>query len=508
MAENEDPPVRRWLLFVTGALACLVLAAFIPRVSGGGGPPPEYRGTIRVGWEEHYPYHFVDGTGSLAQRTGLDTELITRAFARAGFQVEWVDGRWGDLSGKLHRGEIQAMSIALKTPQREIDYQFSDAYFEQYFAVYYRLVDDPPPAEPTELLEFCRQQKLKLGFTRGYAYPPGLQEVLDDPEVKLRAVEVESDKNGLEDLVDGRIDLFFAGELIGSSTMQRNGWDDELGRVHANIAPQPVYVMLNRSVPPEVVLELNQALAQMDESGEKAACVRAYFYPSLLAVLTESPILREIGILAAGFAAISGIFMAYRDKLNLVGAFILASAPAAGGGILRDLISGRRPVAVVADPLILLTVAFLTLLLYFFFELLERFPGRLKKRVDALDVDRSPLLVLFDSLGMGFYTVLGVLVAMQTHCEPLWLWGPLLAACTNGGGSILRDIIRGIHPIPILRSFYLQTSIVWGFALSWFFILYSNHQPHELHVIASALIVTMAGVVAMRGIVQLLENRR
>jgi hypothetical protein len=75
-----------------------------------------------------------------------------------------------------------------------------------------------------------------------------------------------------------------------------------------------------------------------------------------------------------------------------------------------------------------------------------------------------------DTLGLAAFTVIGVGVALETHSQPIWLWGPLLAAMTGAGGSILRDIVRADYYHPALKSsIYAKIPIIWGGLLALFF---------------------------------------
>ena len=53
-------------------------------------------------------------------------------------------------------------------------------------------------------------------------------------------------------------------------------------------------------------------------------------------------------------------------------------------------------------------------------------------------------IAFFDALGLAAFTVIGVVVAVESRSNPLWLWGPLLAALTGAGGGIIRrvDLVR------------------------------------------------------------------
>src|SRR5205814_881977 len=132
---------------------------------------------------------------------------------------------------------------------------------------------------------------------------------------------------------------------------------------------------------------------------------------------------------------------------NLAGAFVLAVLPAAGGGLVRDLLADRHPVAVLRSPDFILLVAGLVVSGWIFFKLADRRAGRIAGRVapeaHARRHERlDRLLAVFDSIGLALFVVIGVRVAVETRCSPLWIWGPLLAVLTAAGGGILRDIVR------------------------------------------------------------------
>ena len=211
----------------------------------------------------------------------------------------------------------------------------------------------------------------------------------------------------------------------------------------------------------------------------------------------QHQVFRMINIAAAIFAGLTGVLLAHRERYDLVGAFALAGCPAVGGGIIRDLVAGRSPLGVVLDPINLVAVALLVLAAAIFFRVA---PERTRKQVEELNPSTDPRLLLFDTLGMGAYTVTAVLIAMQCNCEPLWLWGPLLAVVQNGGGGILRDLLMGKGgSLAILKgTIYGEIAFVWGLLLSWFFIRYSEQSNFEQSEMVAAILLTILGVVLTR----------
>lgn len=131
----------------------------------------------------------------------------------------------------------------------------------------------------------------------------------------------------------------------------------------------------------------------------------------LLSLLERNFLFDPISLLAVATAAASGIFLARKEGYNLPGASP-AAAPAVGGGLLRDLIAGRRPVAFVGDPChhhrANVHLA----------RRLPFFPAGQPVWLNAPNAcwnsmwTISPVLIR-DALGLACFTIIGVVVAMQ-----------------------------------------------------------------------------------------------
>lgn len=105
------------------------------------------------------------------------------------------------------------------------------------------------------------------------------------------------------------------------------------------------------------------------------------------------------------------------------------------------------------------------------------------------------LLIIFDAIGLGSYTVVGVLVAFHVGTAPFLLWGPIFGVLSSCGGGILRDMLRAQANITQLKSeIYPEISLVWGgiysLLISWIDV--GGHLP--------PVPVTLSGIAVMIGI--------
>ncbi|MBX3170447.1 MAG: TRIC cation channel family protein [Candidatus Eremiobacteraeota bacterium] len=485
---------------LTNLLVLVLLLFLITRLAdeldGHNLPPLASRGTLTIGAEPIYPYQYEQSDVD-SRLTGLSTELVREACSRAGYRVHFVQNDWFQLLEMLRHGQLDALSLAYRSPEREVFGHFSVAYLSLHYAVFFRTDSYRRlPGDPRQLLHLARQDQWRIGYSLGHAYPDEVQTFLNDAQLRLQSVASKQEAETMARLINGQVDVVFADELAGLSTVMRNRWLSEIGSRRLEIPREETHIMYSQErVRAEVRTHIDAALLEMEGDGTTAAIVRAYHYPVLLSLLERNFFFEPIGLLAVATAAASGIFLARKEGYNLLGAFLMAAAPAVGGGLLRDLIAGRRPIAFVGNPTIMTTVLIMVLAGFLFFRLVAQFWPERVQRLLELDVDNIPVLILCDALGLACFTIIGVVVAMQWRCEPLWLWGPLLAAVTNGGGSLLRDILRH-QPSNSLRTtqLYVEISILWGLALSIFLIYYSGHPPHQVMHLQAAMLATMVGV--------------
>ncbi|MDQ1329575.1 MAG: polar amino acid transport system substrate-binding protein, partial [Candidatus Poribacteria bacterium] len=153
----------------------------------------------------------------------------------------------------------------------------------------------------------------------------------------------------------------------------------------------------------------------------------------------------------------------------------------------RDMLVGRSPIGVLRTPIYIEVVFFTVVILYSIMKAFSFLGKRSDHKNQANDYGFSlanSLVSIFDALGLAAFTVVGVVVAIESRCSPLWIWGPVLAALTGAGGGIIRDIVRADSNIPSLKgSFYPEIAIIWGFSFSLFIMWETTRlDPHEIFI--------------------------
>ncbi len=180
--------------------------------------------------------------------------------------------------------------------------------------------------------------------------------------------------------------------------------------------------------------------------------------------------------LAGTFAfAMSGAFKAIRKKLDLLGILVLGFATAMGGGVVRDALLHRTPVAFTTN-------------LYALFALLGCFLSCAwhvaAKGRRFLDEDRAFLLL--DALGLAVFAVIGAKAAAGAGLKA---WGVVvLAALTGAGGGALRDLLVIEIPMVLHADFYATAALLGGLT----FVLLSLTGLDPSIVSAAAFLTTLS----------------
>ncbi len=168
--------------------------------------------------------------------------------------------------------------------------------------------------------------------------------------------------------------------------------------------------------------------------------------------------------------AISGTLAGIRKQLDIFGLLVIAFVTSIGGGTIRDILIGHLPVRWLLDSSVILLIIGTFILTIF-----------LKNHIDKID----KTLTLFDSLGLGFFTLRGIQEGLAIHLD--------IAACIILGtitacfGGLIRDIL--LNEIPYLlrkEVIYATPCIIGGL---FYFLMKQIALPNELIDLLTILII-------------------
>jgi len=185
---------------------------------------------------------------------------------------------------------------------------------------------------------------------------------------------------------------------------------------------------------------------------------------------------QTIEVLGTISFAISGSFAAIQKRLDPFGILIIAFVTSIGGGTVRDLLLGDTPVKWMRDVNYCLLILVTALITIFFRKYIKKF---------------KITLFLFDSLGLGLFTVLGIQKGISYGLSP----GICIALGTITGcfGGIIRDTLLNTIPLIFRKEIYATACIVGG--MLYFCLLHFNLETDVAKVLVTGFIVAFRIVV-------------
>jgi polar amino acid transport system substrate-binding protein len=462
--------------------------------------PPETK-VLRGGWYPWDPYQYREYRRGGPVLTGFDVE-IERALARVlGVEIVLTDMAWEEHGAALAAGSADIAAGATYSPERDRYAYFSKPYRQETDVLVlrrgassrYRFVN------VEQMLDEFVRLRFRLGVIAGFTYADQkINDFIADPSHGDLIVKVGDDVRNLQNLLDGRIDGFIADRIVAATVAWRRQRSGEVEEYPLRVSTDIHFMLSRASQSPAMLARLNGAIDEIKRSGEFQQIADAYALPILIHQTLDSDWFRLLALLGTVAFALSGVVLAYAGKYTLFGALVLASLPALGGGVIRDLLVQRQPLGIVRDPVILLTVFGTVVLGLAFFKAVsltgaQRFAQSLQTRRHVT----THLIEVCDALGLAAFLVVGVVAVLDTSVQPLWLWGPISAAITATFGGMMRDLLRQDREVASLRGqLYPEIAVAWGLAFSLFLGWEAERlQPEEIWL---GVVVTIAGAFLTR----------
>ncbi|MEP1488553.1 MAG: trimeric intracellular cation channel family protein [Algibacter sp.] len=152
-----------------------------------------------------------------------------------------------------------------------------------------------------------------------------------------------------------------------------------------------------------------------------------------------------IDILGTIAFTISGVLIAINKKMDLLGILIIGFVTAVGGGTLRDLLIGNAPVGWMKD----ITFTYVIIGSAIFAILL-------RNQINYLRTS----LFLFDTIGIGLYTVVGIEKGISADLHPIICIA--LGTMTASFGGVIRDVLCNEIPVIFRKEIYATACIIGG----------------------------------------------
>lgn len=183
-------------------------------------------------------------------------------------------------------------------------------------------------------------------------------------------------------------------------------------------------------------------------------------------------------LLGTFFFAISGALAIQDHHDDLFGAGFTGFVTAIGGGTLRDIMLGSYPLVWIGDINFLYAIFAGVLVAYLFFKVLYKL---------------RRTFLFFDSLGISFFTVLGVEKALSLGVRPEI--AAIMGMFTAVMGGVIRDVLTNETPVLFRKEIY-ATACLAGAIL--YLVLYRIGFDRNIDMGASMVLIFVVRLLAVK----------
>lgn len=185
-----------------------------------------------------------------------------------------------------------------------------------------------------------------------------------------------------------------------------------------------------------------------------------------------------IEILGTISFAMSGSFAAMQKRFDPFGVLIIAFVTSVGGGTVRDLLLDV-PVFWMHD-ILSVSLIFFTAIFTMIFKLIEK--------------NFKVTLFIFDSLGLGLFTIIGVQKGLNAELHPAI--GVVLGTITGCFGGIIRDILLNRIPLIFRKEIYATAAILGG--ITYILLRKFSGLDEEFNQIITILLIVFIRTLAVK----------
>lgn len=223
--------------------------------------------TVRVGFFAFDGYHIQDADG---HRSGYGYDILQHIAGYAGLKYEYIgyDKSWSDMQDMLERGEIDLVTSAQKTPEREARFDFSSLSIGTSSAILTTKAGNAAYIAA----DYANWNGMRVGILRGNSRNDRFAEFAAEHGFTYTPRYYDGDDEMVADLMAGGI----IDAVLTSNLRQSNGeW------VLAQFAASPFYVMVQKGNA-ALLDKIDYAIAQMDsyEPGFRTKLMNTYYTQS------------------------------------------------------------------------------------------------------------------------------------------------------------------------------------------------------------------------------------
>jgi polar amino acid transport system substrate-binding protein len=223
---------------------------------------------VRIGWEPYPPFQMEKPNST--EPYGIDVDLVKSVFKKIGCEVKYFKRPWKRQLSDLESGNLDILTSANKTAEREKFAMFLSPYMKGG-NVMYVLKEDLKKYKFKELKDVLDEKmfqnkddfsKFRLGLTRGYEYGDIFTELIKNKNFSTITSESATDDLLVEKAQGKRVGAFLGDVTVISYLLKNKNKSDIFEVFPAKVDNESIlyFAFSQKAVKPELATKANDAL--------------------------------------------------------------------------------------------------------------------------------------------------------------------------------------------------------------------------------------------------------
>lgn len=228
---------------------------------------------LNVGWNPYEPYQYADLDGNVR---GLDLDLVSALAKQAGCSLRFTQDEWSKLLKGVQTGNIDVLTGATQTVEREKYAHFSKPYRDETFVIFVR-TGESEKWLASSIEEMVRDKKMRIGLVDGYVYGNEVDHLLGNADYMNLFISAPFSESHAANLLDSKIDGLLEDPFVGASMVKRKALGERLTKLNFILNRGQVSLMFSKaSVTPEQIGKFDSAIDAIKANGEFDAIIKRY----------------------------------------------------------------------------------------------------------------------------------------------------------------------------------------------------------------------------------------
>jgi len=238
-------------------------------------PPDETPCELVMGWDPWEPYQYEIAGG---QVFGLDVDLLTAVARNADCDIAFRKGTWRELLQQLRDGEVDLLSGATRTTDREQFAYFTEPYRDEQFSLY--IATDQLADLEEKPFEQLIEEGLRFGVVEDYLYGDPISSIQNDDQYQDRFDYSSMAEINISRLLNGEVDGIIEDKYVGASIIRHKNLHDLITPHPLPLNSNPVSIMVSRaSVDEALFSRINISVLELQANGAIDKVLAQYLNP-------------------------------------------------------------------------------------------------------------------------------------------------------------------------------------------------------------------------------------